>query len=254
MGAAGPLWWLWAWAVWMGFNLVLMVVYPTVHRAAVQQVRAAGGRGAEGARHGADAALRLRRQGPVRDGRQPPQRPCQRLLHRLRRGQARGVLRHAAVAAVARRGGGGAGARAGPLQAPAHGQAHRDPVRASAWSASALLGWLSRQPWFYTGLGVAPNLEGPNDALALLLFMLAVPLFTFFISPLLAQLSRRHEFEADAYAVSQTSGARPAQRAAEAVRGQRLDADARPAVRAVLLLAPAGVRAAGADGRAGGAP
>jgi len=77
----------------------------------------------------------------------------------------------------------------------------------------ALLGWLSTKGWFYTGLGVLPNLslEGvagsaPNDALALLLFLLAVPVFTFFISPLFAQLSRRHEFEADAYAVAQTNG------------------------------------------------
>ena len=71
----------------------------------------------------------------------------------------------------------------------------------------ALLGWLSSQAWFYTGLGVMPNLDGtPNNALALLLFMLAIPVFSFFVSPLWAQLSRRHEFEADAYAVSQTSG------------------------------------------------
>ena len=70
----------------------------------------------------------------------------------------------------------------------------------------ALLGWLSTQAWFYTGLGVRPNLTAPNDALALLLFLLAVPVFTFFVSPLLALLSRKHEFEADAYAVQQTSG------------------------------------------------
>jgi STE24 endopeptidase len=49
--------------------------------------------------------------------------------------------------------------------------------------------------------------SAPNDALALLLFLLAVPIFTFFISPLFAQLSRRHEFEADAYAMAQTDGA-----------------------------------------------
>jgi STE24 endopeptidase len=74
----------------------------------------------------------------------------------------------------------------------------------------ALLGWLSTQVWFYTGLGVMPNsaLVGgvPNNALALLLLMLAMPAFTFFISPLFAQLSRKHEFEADAYAVKQTAG------------------------------------------------
>ena len=66
----------------------------------------------------------------------------------------------------------------------------------------ALLGWLSQQVWFYTGLGVIPNLNGGNSALALLLFMLVLPLFTFFVSPLSARRSRRFEFEADAYAVT----------------------------------------------------
>jgi STE24 endopeptidase len=70
----------------------------------------------------------------------------------------------------------------------------------------ALIGYLSQQIWFYTGLGVRPNLGAPNDALALLLFMLAIPLFSFFISPLMAQLSRQHEFQADAYAAMQTDG------------------------------------------------
>ena len=70
----------------------------------------------------------------------------------------------------------------------------------------ALLGWLSSQIWFYTGLGVSPNINSSNDALALLLFMLVVPLFSFFTSPIFARFSRKHEFEADAYAVSQTDG------------------------------------------------
>ncbi|AMO24345.1 M48 family metallopeptidase [Ramlibacter solisilvae] len=72
--------------------------------------------------------------------------------------------------------------------------------------AFALLGWLSQQAWFYTGLGVRPSLGAPNDALALLLFMVAVPVFSFFVSPMFAQLSRKHEFEADAYAVEHASG------------------------------------------------
>ena len=71
----------------------------------------------------------------------------------------------------------------------------------------ALLGGLSQQVWFYTGLGVAPNLTGNNSALALLLFMLVLPLFTFFISPLSARRSRRFEFEADAYAVANSQAA-----------------------------------------------
>ena len=77
----------------------------------------------------------------------------------------------------------------------------------------ALLGWLATQPWFYTGLGVRPNFllapgsQVPNDALALLLFALVVPVFGYFFAPLWAALSRRHEFEADAYAAAQASGA-----------------------------------------------
>jgi STE24 endopeptidase len=70
----------------------------------------------------------------------------------------------------------------------------------------ALLGWLSQQVWFYTGLGVMPNLSGGNNALALLLFMLVLPLFTFFVSPLSARRSRKFEFEADAYAASHSNG------------------------------------------------
>jgi STE24 endopeptidase len=68
------------------------------------------------------------------------------------------------------------------------------------------LGWVSQQVWFFTGLGVMPNLGAPNHALALLLFMMVLPLLGTFIGPLFAQMSRKHEFEADAYAVTQTGG------------------------------------------------
>jgi len=68
----------------------------------------------------------------------------------------------------------------------------------------AILGWLSGQLWFYQGLGVNSN----SNALALLLFLLAAPIFTQFLHPLMAQLSRRYEFEADDYARQQT-GAEP---------------------------------------------
>ena len=70
----------------------------------------------------------------------------------------------------------------------------------------ALLGWLSQQLSFYTGLGVRPNLNTSNDALALLLFMLALPPFAFFISPVFAYFSRKDEYEADAYACAHASG------------------------------------------------
>jgi STE24 endopeptidase len=71
----------------------------------------------------------------------------------------------------------------------------------------ALLGWMSGQAWFYQGLGVEPNAGAPNNALALLLFVLVTPVFGFFVAPVLANLSRRHEFQADAYACQQASGA-----------------------------------------------
>lgn len=64
----------------------------------------------------------------------------------------------------------------------------------------ALLGWLSQQAWFYTGLGA----ERQSDALALVLFFLMMPVFTVFLSPLMSAFSRRHEFEADAFAAEQT--------------------------------------------------
>jgi len=70
----------------------------------------------------------------------------------------------------------------------------------------ALLGWLSTQTWFYVAFGVRPSVDAPNSAVALLLFMLVVPVFSFFVSPIFAQLSRRHEFQADAYACAQADG------------------------------------------------
>jgi len=71
----------------------------------------------------------------------------------------------------------------------------------------ALLGFASQQIWFYTGLGVMPNLTGGNEAVALLLFMLVVPVFTFLLAPVSSWRSRVQEYEADAYAVSQTPAA-----------------------------------------------
>jgi STE24 endopeptidase len=70
----------------------------------------------------------------------------------------------------------------------------------------AALGWAASQAWFYSGLGVTPAMDAPNDALALILFLLVVPLFTYFLSPLMAQVSRKHEFEADAFAMEKTRG------------------------------------------------
>ena len=69
----------------------------------------------------------------------------------------------------------------------------------------ALLGYLKTQTWFYTGLGVNPMLGASNDAMALILFMLVLPVFTFLLSPLNSMTSRKHEFEADAFAAQYTN-------------------------------------------------
>ncbi len=63
----------------------------------------------------------------------------------------------------------------------------------------ALLGWLMRQDWFFHGLGM----DQPSTHAALILFLLAGPVFTFFLSPLMAWGSRKHEFEADSFAAEQ---------------------------------------------------
>ena len=83
-----------------------------------------------------------------------------------------------------------------------------------AWSAAlslavlALLAWLAREPWFYTGLGIPASMLPvalARPGVALELFLLALPVFTFVLEPLSAQYARRHEFEADAFATRHAS-------------------------------------------------
>jgi STE24 endopeptidase len=62
----------------------------------------------------------------------------------------------------------------------------------------AILGWLINETWFYTGLGV--SVEQKSNAVALLLFMLASPVFTTFMQPISAYFQRKFEFEADSFA------------------------------------------------------
>jgi STE24 endopeptidase len=205
MGALGSLWWLWAWAFWMGFNLLLLLVYPTFIaplfnqfkpledeslKARVTALMQRCGFAAKGL-FVMDGSRRSAHANAYFTGFGASKRVVfyDTLLAQLSPGEVDAVLAH-------------------ELGHFKHKHVIKRIVSMFAMSLAgfALLGWLSGQLWFYTGLGVSPNLFGPNDAVALLLFMLAAPLFTFFLSPLFAHLSRRHEFEADAYAVAQTSG------------------------------------------------
>ena len=204
MNAAGAFWWLWAWGVWMGFNLLILVLYPTVIaplfnkfepladeslRVRVQALMARCGLSAKGL-FVMDGSKRSSHANAYFTGLGAAKRVVffDTLLTKLNPGEVEAVLAHEL----------------------GHFKHHHVLKRAVAMFVIsllgfALLGWLSRHEWFFTGLGVQPNLDAPNDALALLLFALALPVFLYFGSPLLAQLSRRHEFEADAYACALSS-------------------------------------------------
>lgn len=204
MGAAGARWWLWAWLVWVGFNLTLMLVYPTfiaplfnkfqplddaTLKNRVTALMKRCGFAAKGL-FVMDGSRRSAHANAYFTGFGASKRVVfyDTLLRQLNAGEVEAVLAH-------------------ELGHFKHRHVLKRMVAMFAMSLAgfALLGWLSSQAWFYTGLGVQPNMAAPNDALALLLFMLAVPVFAVFLSPLAAMLSRKHEFEADAYAVAQTS-------------------------------------------------
>jgi STE24 endopeptidase len=205
MGAAGPAWWLWAWGAWMVFNLLALVLYPTVIaplfnkfeplqdetlKARVSALMQRCGFAARGL-FVMDGSKRSAHANAYFTGFGAAKRVVffDTLLQQLNPAEIDAVLAH---------------------ELGHYKRRHILKRIVLMFSLSllgfALLGWLSGQAWFYTGLGVTPSLDAPNNALALLLFMLVVPLLTFFLSPLMAQMSRGHEFEADAYAVAQTSG------------------------------------------------
>ncbi|CAN5898606.1 M48 family metallopeptidase [soil metagenome] len=206
MGAAGTFWWLWAWCAWMGFNLLLMLIYPSfiaplfnkfkplddpTLQARVTALMKRCGFAAKGL-FVMDGSTRSAHANAYFTGFGASKRVVfyDTLLRQLSASEVEAVLAH-------------------ELGHFKHKHIVKRLVAMFALSLAgfALLGWVSLQSWFFTGLGVQPNMGAPNSALALLLFMIAVPVFGFFVAPLSARLSRKHEFEADAYAVSQTSGA-----------------------------------------------
>jgi STE24 endopeptidase len=205
MGATGSLWWLWAWGAWMVFNLAILVLYPTVIaplfnkfqpladeslKARVQTLMQRCGFQAKGL-FVMDGSKRSAHANAYFTGMGAAKRVVffDTLLSKLTPGEVEAVLAH-------------------ELGHFKHKHVTKRIVSMFAMSLAgfALLGWLSNQAWFYTALGAQPSLAAPNDALALLLFLMVVPMFGFFVSPLFAQLSRKHEFQADAYACAQSSG------------------------------------------------
>ena len=210
MGAAGPWWWLWAWLAWTGFQLLMLVLYPTVIApwfnkfqpladeslaARVKTLMARCGFTAKGL-FVMDGSRRSAHSNAYFTGLGAAKRVVfyDTLLARLSPGEVEAVLAHEL----------------------GHFKLRHVPKRmlgifAASLAALALLGWLAQQQWFFTGLGVTPNLAAPNDALALMLLMFALPPLGFLLAPLASAWSRKHEFEADAYACAQASGSDLAQ-------------------------------------------
>ena len=203
MDKTGALWWFYAWLVWSGFQLLMMVLFPSLIAPLFNKFTPLD-----------DASLQARIEGLmqrvgfaskglfVMDGskrsahgnayfsgfgankrivffdtllaRLAPQEIEAVLAHELGHFKLRHIVQRIAV------------------------------LFAISLAFLALLGYLKNQAWFYTGLGVEPLLGTSNDALALILFMLVLPVFTFVLSPLGSITSRKHEFEADAFAATHT--------------------------------------------------
>jgi STE24 endopeptidase len=201
MERTGALWWVYAWLVFSGFQLLMMVLYPTVIAPMFNKFTPLGDESLKSRIESLMARVGFASKGLfVMDGSKRSAHGnayfsgfgankrivfFDTLLERLLPAEIEAVLAH----------------ELGHFKLK-----HIIKRILAAFALSlvflALLGWLKNQVWFYTGLGVLPLLGQNNDAMALLLFMLVLPVFSFPFAPLSSITSRKHEFEADAFAAS----------------------------------------------------
>jgi len=203
MKQAGSLWWLWTWAVWVVFQMLVLVLYPSfiaplfnkfeplndeALRARIEALMKRCGFAAKGL-FVMDGSRRSAHGNAYFTGFGAAKRIVffDTLLARLSGSEIEAVLAHE-LGHFKRR----------------HVTKRMIVSFAISLVLLAVLGWLSQRVWFYEGLGVRPSLPGGNEGLALVLFFLAAPVFLFFVTPLGSLSSRKHEFEADAFAASQT--------------------------------------------------
>ncbi len=202
MRAAGPYWWVWVWAVWIGFQFLVLALYPTViaplfnkfsplpegpARDRVEALLARCGFRSRGL-FVMDGSRRSSHGNAFFTGFGRAKRIVffDTLLERLAPEEVEAVLAH----------------ELGHFRL-------KHVLKRMAWMAIAslaflaLLAWLMAAPWFYEGLGVPPALDRPG--VALVLFFMVLPVFTFLLAPLGALYSRKHEFEADAFAAEHAS-------------------------------------------------
>lgn len=203
MQTAGTYWWLWAWASWAVFNLLVMLVFPTwiaplfnkftpLDNPALKDRIQALAKRCDFAIQGLfvmDGSKRSAHGNAYFTGFGQSRRIVffDTLLAKLSPDEIEAVLAH----------------ELGHFK-------HKHIVKRLILSFTAslimfaVLGFVATQPWFYLGLGVTPQLLASNDAMALLLFFLVVPVFTFALTPLMSWFSRKDEFEADQFAAQQS--------------------------------------------------
>ena len=204
MAEAGDFWWVWAWGLWSTFNLLVLFIFPTwiaplfnkftplEDQSLALQIQALAQRcgfslnglfvmdGSKRSAHGNAYFTGFGRARRIVF--------FDTLLARLSADEIIAVLAH-------------------ELGHFKHNHIFKRLVMSftGALIFFAILGWLAQQVWFYTDLGVIPQLGGRNDAMALILFFMVVPVFTFGLTPLFSWFSRKDEFEADRFASNQSS-------------------------------------------------
>ncbi len=201
MQGAGSLWWLYAWGVWTAFTLLMMWAFPTWIaplfntfeplpdgdlKSRIEALLTRCGFQSKGL-FVMDGSRRSSHGNAYFTGLGNAKRIVffDTLLKQLEPVEAEAVLAH-------------------ELGHFHHGHVKKRILTMTLASLGGfgLLGWLAEQGFFYTGLGISH----PSNAVALLLFMLVLPVFTFVLTPLMSHFSRKHEFEADAYAVANSDG------------------------------------------------
>ena len=202
MAEMGELWWLYVWLAWMGFNLIVLMLYPAFIApifnrftplsdpslaSRIEQLLARCGFRSQGL-FVMDGSKRSSHGNAYFSGFGAAKRIVlfDTLLTRLAPSEIEAVLAHEL----------------------GHFKRHHVWKRVAVLFAMSLamlwvLGQLIGEDWFYRGL----NVHTQGTAMALLLFFLVVPVFTFFLQPLTSLYSRKHEFEADAYAALHASPA-----------------------------------------------
>lgn len=200
MGNAGQQWWLYVWMTWFGFSMFMMWFYPafiaplfnkfrplenTELKARIEQLLTRNGFASQGI-FVMDGSSRSTHGNAYFTGMGSNKRIVffDTLMNELSHEEIEAVLAH----------------ELGHFRCN-HVKKRIGLMAVTFLAGFALLGWLIDKLWFYTALGV----DSSSTWMALTLFMMVIPVFTFYIQPLMSWYSRLHEFEADNFASAQGS-------------------------------------------------